>query len=42
MEEELGGNIRAGERDFYEECVEMSSSLETIPNKQIWFKVHSE
>ncbi|XP_031427058.1 NLR family CARD domain-containing protein 3-like [Clupea harengus] len=42
MEEELGGNIRAGERDFYEECVEMSSSLETIPNKQIWFKVHKQ
>ncbi|XP_048099461.1 uncharacterized protein LOC125294622 [Alosa alosa] len=41
-EEELGSNGITRGRDFYEECVEMSSSLETIPNKKIWFKVHKQ
>lgn len=42
----LGSNEknRDGERlkDFYEECVEMSTALEQGPNKHNWFKANSE
>uniref|UniRef100_A0A4W5REG3 DUF4590 domain-containing protein n=1 Tax=Hucho hucho TaxID=62062 RepID=A0A4W5REG3_9TELE len=36
------GNSRNGERlkDFYEECVEMSTGLDLGPNKQHWFKAN--
>ncbi|XP_055774471.1 uncharacterized protein LOC129852879 [Salvelinus fontinalis] len=38
------GKSRKGERlkDFYEECMEMSTGLDLSPNKQQWFKANSE
>lgn len=41
---ESNGKNRDGERlkDFYEECVEMSATLEHGPNKHNWFKANSE
>lgn len=38
------GKSRNGERlkDFYEECMEMSTGLDLSPNKQHWFKANSE
>lgn len=45
-QKELGSNgkSRDGERlkDFYEECVEMSTALEQDLNKHNWFKANSE
>ncbi|KAL2091853.1 hypothetical protein ACEWY4_011651 [Coilia grayii] len=42
MEGESGSKTGAVGRDFFEECVELSSSLETFSNKKIWFKVHKQ
>nr|XP_019954616.1 PREDICTED: uncharacterized protein LOC109636990 [Paralichthys olivaceus] len=41
-EQGSNGKNRDGERlrDFYEECVEMSSALERGPNKHNWFKAN--
>lgn len=38
------GKSRNGERlkDFYEECMEMSTGLDLSPNKQRWFKANCE
>ncbi|XP_063049656.1 uncharacterized protein LOC134444166 [Engraulis encrasicolus] len=42
MERDSPRKGRAGERDFFEEVMELSSSLENFSNKKIWFKVHKQ